>query len=392
MHLALVLPCPRTPVLWRHNTLPIVFALVVDNFGVKYTGKHNADHLINAICALYTITVDQTGSLYCGLTLAWDYARGHVNISMPNYIKQALHTFKHPLAPKPEDAPHKWNQPKYGAKQQLANAEDDSPVLPPSDITHIQTVVGTLLYYAIAVDNTITVALGNLVSLQTKGTQKTLDALTQLPNYIATRPNATVRFRHSCMILHIHSDGSYLLAPKARSRSGGHFSLSSNTADPAKCPPNLPVHIIAKILRYVMGSAAEIEVGTSYINGQDAIPVRQALEEMGNPQPHTPMQVDNTFDVGFANGTVKQKISKAIDMRFYCIQNHAKQGQFIIYWRPGTQDLVKGLTIPNTLNLLLPFLYLSWDILLLIITEVQIFLYSGTTQDCEGMSYSLYIC
>ena len=68
-------PCPRTPALWRHNTLPIVFTSVVENFGVKYTGKHNYDHLINALRALYTITVDQIGSLYYGLTLAWYYAR-----------------------------------------------------------------------------------------------------------------------------------------------------------------------------------------------------------------------------------------------------------------------------------------------------------------------------
>ena len=45
-------PCPHTPALWRHNTLPIVFTLVVDDFGVKYTGKHNADQLINALRAL----------------------------------------------------------------------------------------------------------------------------------------------------------------------------------------------------------------------------------------------------------------------------------------------------------------------------------------------------
>ena len=137
------------------------------DFGVKYTGMHNAGHLINALSALYTITVNQTGSLYYGLTLAWDYARGHVNISMPNYTKQALHKFKHPLDLKPEDAPHKWNQTKYGAKKQLAYAEDESPVLPSSEITHIQTVVGTLLYYAIAVDNTMLATLGDLACLTT---------------------------------------------------------------------------------------------------------------------------------------------------------------------------------------------------------------------------------
>ena len=89
---------------------------------------------------------------------------------MLNYIKQALHKFKHPLAPKPEDAPHKWNQPVYGANQQLADDEDDSPTLPPSDITNIQPVFGTILYYVIAVDNTMLVALGDMSSLQTKGT------------------------------------------------------------------------------------------------------------------------------------------------------------------------------------------------------------------------------
>ena len=64
-------PCLQTPTFWRHNTLPIIFTLVVNDFGVKYTDKHNADHLINALHALYTNTVDQTGYLHCGLTLYW---------------------------------------------------------------------------------------------------------------------------------------------------------------------------------------------------------------------------------------------------------------------------------------------------------------------------------
>ena len=109
---------------------------------------------------------------------------------MPNYIKQALHKFKHPLAPKPEYAPHKWIQSVYGAKQQLSDAKDDIPVLPPSDITHIQTVVGTIIYYAIDVDNTIMVALGNLSSLQTKGTQK---LLTPSPNSSTMPPPIKIK-------------------------------------------------------------------------------------------------------------------------------------------------------------------------------------------------------
>ena len=115
--------------------------------------------------------------------------------------------------------------------------------------------------------------------------------------------------------------------------------MSFHSPDPAKCTLDDPIHVIAKILSNVMGSTAESEIGASYINGKEEIPIRTALEEMGHPQPPTLMRVYNTTAVGFANSTIKQKLSKAIDMRFYWIQDRTKQGQFVIYWRPGNQNL-----------------------------------------------------
>ena len=41
------LPTGHTPVLFCHLTRPTTFNLVVDKFGAKVFGKHNADHLIN---------------------------------------------------------------------------------------------------------------------------------------------------------------------------------------------------------------------------------------------------------------------------------------------------------------------------------------------------------
>jgi hypothetical protein len=40
------------------------------------------------------------------------------------------------------------------------------------------------------------------------------------------------------------------------------------------------------------------------------------LEEFGHPQPPTPLKTDNTTAEGIANDTVKQKHSKAMDMRY----------------------------------------------------------------------------
>ena len=70
------------------------------------------------------------------------------------------------------------------------------------------------------------VALGDLASEQTQGTQETLDAITQLINYAATHPNATICYRENDMVLHIHIDSSYVSYPKARIRAGRHFFLS----------------------------------------------------------------------------------------------------------------------------------------------------------------------
>ena len=56
-------PVSRTPSLWKHTIKEISFSLGVDNFGVKYVGKESADHLIQALKNLYTVSIDWTGSL-----------------------------------------------------------------------------------------------------------------------------------------------------------------------------------------------------------------------------------------------------------------------------------------------------------------------------------------
>jgi hypothetical protein len=95
-------------------TRPIQFTLVVDKFGVQYVGAEHAQHLIAVLETDYTVSKDWTGSLYCGITLDWDYANKHVDLSMPGYIKDALHKFQHPLPKRPQYAPHNWTVPAYG--------------------------------------------------------------------------------------------------------------------------------------------------------------------------------------------------------------------------------------------------------------------------------------
>ena len=101
-------PTNHTPGLWSHNKRPIIFTLVVDDFGIQYSSNEDANFLINALRSHYTITMDWSGSRYCGLHIEWEYQKREVTISMTEYVSQELHKFQH-LPPKNlQPTPYQW--------------------------------------------------------------------------------------------------------------------------------------------------------------------------------------------------------------------------------------------------------------------------------------------
>jgi hypothetical protein len=93
-----------------------------------------------------------------------------------------------------------------------------------------------------------------------------------------------------------------------------------------------------------MSSAAEAEIGAVFINAKEGAVLRTTLEELGHPQPPTPMETDNTTVTGYSNGTIKQKRTKAMDMHVYWIKDRVQQGQFNVYWGLGYQNLADYFT------------------------------------------------
>jgi hypothetical protein len=148
-------PTTHTHGVWTHDTRPISFSLVVDDLGVKYIGREHAEHFMTCIKKSYNISSNWNGAAYCGLTLDWEYKNHTVNLSMPRYIKAALHNYQHPTPAHPEHAPHTWNPPIYGAKMQFVNETTPSPALSNKNVNKLQQLTGTLLYYARAVDPTL---------------------------------------------------------------------------------------------------------------------------------------------------------------------------------------------------------------------------------------------
>ena len=58
---------------------------------------------------------------------------------------------------------------------------------------------------------------------------------------------------------------------------------------------------ILQIIKAVMSSAAEAEIGALYINGREATPAQHTLEYLWHKQPSTPLQTHNTKALGVVN-------------------------------------------------------------------------------------------
>ncbi len=80
----------------------------------------------------------------------------------------------------------------------------------------------------------------------------------------------------------IHSNPSYLLEPKARSRAGGHMFMAGTEEIPIN---NGAVLNILQIIKAVMSSAVEAELGALFINAKAAVSMQWTLKELGHPQP-----------------------------------------------------------------------------------------------------------
>ena len=107
---------------------------------------------------------------------------------------------------------------------------------------------------------------------------------------------------------------------------------------------NGAVHVLSTILKHVMASDSEVELGALFLNTHKATTTRTTLVDLGHPQLPTPIVTDNFCAAGIANDTVKQKRSKAIDMRFYWIVDCIKQHIFLVHCRKELENLADYFT------------------------------------------------
>ena len=200
----------HTPGYWRQVWRPINFTLVVDDFGMGYEDNEHALHLLQTLHQYYkAVSVDWTGTLYCSITLKWDYLKRTCKLSMPGYVQHALNKFQYGIknTHKATDAPHPYKATKKHGLP-MTHPTDDSARLSPQAIKHLQQIMSTFLFYSRAVDPTMLMALTIIATEQTQGTHTTKEKAEHFLMYAASHPDTTIKFYESDMILKIYSDAS----------------------------------------------------------------------------------------------------------------------------------------------------------------------------------------
>ena len=200
--------------------------------------------------------------------------------------------------------------------------------------------MGSILYYSRSVDSTFLFGLKSIAIQQTNATDITLKRTEYLLYYAATHPDVKIRYRASEMILQIHTDAPYLLEPKARSRSAGHYFLGLLPQDNQPIRLNGAIYILCTVLKCVASSAAETEVGELFLNIKEGRVLRTTLAEMGHPQPPTLIHCDNATAAVIANETVKTHRSRPMEMRYFYSCEQVRRGNFNVQYHPGLECLV----------------------------------------------------
>ncbi len=198
------------------------------------------------------------GNLYCSISLDWDYINQMVDISMPGYIKKKLQEYNHVLPQRMQTRPHSPEPKTFGKDAQTPLAIDSSPLRDKKGLKQVQKIVGSILYYARAVDMTVLMALSAITVEQTKATAKTIGKCIQLLDYLASNLEAKVRYYASDMIMNIHLEASYLLETKACSRACGNFFMRWMPQNREPIKINGAFYMNATILKFVVAPAARL--------------------------------------------------------------------------------------------------------------------------------------
>ena len=349
---------PIVDCLFLHKTRSIVFALIVDDMGIKFDNEDDLQYLLSTITPHWKVKLDRSGTKFLGMTLQWTYdiPLPEVTLSAPTTIPDALAKFCKHKHMKGKSTPSPYAQIHYGSKVLDAPIDDDAPA-PPGSALYVQEVTGTLGHHSRVIDYALLEAVTSIARTQASPTVDTMNRVEHLLQYVFSHQNHGITFVASDMIVTAHTDASYQSIPFSRSKLGGVHYCSNKNDPPTKV--NGFFSVKSKIIPIVCAGASDAEYGAAFTNCQDAYFFRIVADALGYPQPPTPIYIDNDIARGIGDRTVKVKRSRSIEKCFHWLRDRVSFKDFELR-RVSTKDNVadyftKSVT-PQRHDELMPFI------------------------------------
>ena len=168
---------------------PILFVLVVDDFGVKYTNRSDFDFLVSCLSTLYHAKAHPIASKFLGFAVSHNRTARTFTVSYPGYASHLLARLR-PLGVPPCNSPSIYTPPVFGSRApQSPTGPDLSPSATLTQAKELQVAVGFLLYYGRCVDGRILPATCALASEQASPTLSTMARLQRLLGYVEAHPD-----------------------------------------------------------------------------------------------------------------------------------------------------------------------------------------------------------
>ncbi len=184
-------------------------------------------------------------------------------------------------------------------------------------------------------------ALSSIAIKQSKGMTSLMGKAKQLLDYIAIYPDATICFRMSNMIMNVNSNALYVSGYNNHSWACDHFFMgwSLTNGDPIKLSGAF--FTLCVVLVFVLvASATEAELGALFLNCKEGMIFRLTLEELGHPQPKSPIHCNNATTIGIANITIKWQCLHSMEMQYFWVCDKIAQDAYNVKWHPGQENHV----------------------------------------------------
>eukprot|EP00804_Cyclotella_cryptica_P009687 CCRYP_011212-RA/>CCRYP_011212-RA protein AED:0.35 eAED:0.22 QI:0/-1/0/1/-1/1/1/0/467 len=246
-----------TPGLWRHKWRPVMFTLIVDDFGIEYIGLSHAHHLQRPPNTL-DITQNWKG-ISTPASTSPGITQRSCRLTMKEYIATLLFKYNHPPPKKHQLSPFKATPSSTVLKPSSAQTRQQ----PSTSNRGHQTCTRhcwRLLYYARAVDNKLLHALSDIGTEQASATSRTT---TKSTNSWTTVPPILTMAPHTDPVTWSYLPTRCPISMPANLAAARIYIMCSEN-DPVPSH-NGPVLTITQIIKFVTSSAAESELAALFI-------------------------------------------------------------------------------------------------------------------------------